>query len=778
MEMNFTIQRSIGGARPITSASAPNAASETVHPLRMGLKTAIRFVQRLGPIVPALMLYLFGFQCTASAQCTPFAVGEYNVQFDWQGSAPWAAANGGGYIILVELNKGCPPPTVTLTQPPNPIVTIGGIYMDDTNAPSYQDFYWIPLTIGVNPYQSYEIGTITLQEGSTSNPAQSCESFTGNDPNPCYITVGDGPNPGCSYTVTATSPTGYGAQGGTGGFLVNAIPSGVSLSACTWSAVSGDSWITNVSPSSSTGDGSVTYSVSPSAVGSQSGIIVIAGQTFTILEGSPCAASTALVDPVPALLNGASVSTSPTVLSSGGTPVQGVAADGVAELLVRIPVTDPHGNCPTLSATLSGGTNSTDEGSVQMIDGGTVDPSTKMAFALYTAPSDYVTVNNPGDASTPQRTVSLSITASGQQIANQTITIIRPLVVMIHGLWDNASSWFTLDQGASTQRFTQVRLSFNGTIPLLSGTPCPSATSTSTVPCALPLTTDGNALGLVYAAQVVEPQISQDMTAFRAGNNVAALPVAAVRADFLGHSMGGLVARQLALMPSFKANSNFGQGYIHKLITIGTPHLGSPLPSQIITDANTCVRNVFQSIGNGAYTSVTTTAGTFAGAMADLGAPGNGTDLTNAISALQNNPLLVPTAVIAGDMNSAQAAGINGSAAEVLLAVRCLDPSTGTLPPLVSNFNSVGWTDQVMGGASDGIVPLLSQLDGQVSSTNTFAAIHSRGALWLGFGGPYELQNAFDILDPLSGSTSGIAADVATLLNTPVSDNVLFTLIP
>ncbi len=56
--------------------------------------------------------------------------------------------------------------------------------------------------------------------------------------------------------------------------------------------------------------------------------------------------------------------------------------------------------------------------------------------------------------------------------------------------------------------------------------------------------------------------------------------IAATRINVVGHSMGGLVARQFFADDrgkDFFRKDNFGQGDIYKLITLGTPHYGSPL---------------------------------------------------------------------------------------------------------------------------------------------------------------------------------------------------------
>ena len=53
--------------------------------------------------------------------------------------------------------------------------------------------------------------------------------------------------------------------------------------------------------------------------------------------------------------------------------------------------------------------------------------------------------------------------------------------------------------------------------------------------------------------------------------------IAASQVDIVAHSMGGLMARGFVQQPDYMKQDNFMKGSIHRLITIGTPHLGGPL---------------------------------------------------------------------------------------------------------------------------------------------------------------------------------------------------------
>ena len=86
---------------------------------------------------------------------------------------------------------------------------------------------------------------------------------------------------GCSYALSATSQS-FTAAGGTGNVSI------ASVSGCPWMAASAADWITITSGSSGSGDGAVNFSVAADTLQMfRTGTLTIAGQTFTVRQGTP-----------------------------------------------------------------------------------------------------------------------------------------------------------------------------------------------------------------------------------------------------------------------------------------------------------------------------------------------------------------------------------------------------------------------------------------------------------------------------------------------------------
>jgi hypothetical protein len=83
--------------------------------------------------------------------------------------------------------------------------------------------------------------------------------------------------PTCTYALSASGVT-VPVGGGTGSFNVTA-PAG-----CSWTAVTGASWITITSGASGSGNGTVAFTAAANPGATRTDIIVVSGQTFTVTQ--------------------------------------------------------------------------------------------------------------------------------------------------------------------------------------------------------------------------------------------------------------------------------------------------------------------------------------------------------------------------------------------------------------------------------------------------------------------------------------------------------------
>lgn len=85
----------------------------------------------------------------------------------------------------------------------------------------------------------------------------------------------------CTYSISPASQS-VGSDSGSGNVGVN------TANACAWTAVSNDAWITVTSGAAGTGNGTVGFTAALNTGAARSGTITIAGQTFTVSQGSGC----------------------------------------------------------------------------------------------------------------------------------------------------------------------------------------------------------------------------------------------------------------------------------------------------------------------------------------------------------------------------------------------------------------------------------------------------------------------------------------------------------
>jgi uncharacterized membrane protein len=512
------------------------------------------------------------------------------------------------------------------------------------------------------------------------------------------------------------------------------------------------------------------------------------GYTFLLTPPAP-----QLIDPVPSLL-GALANLNLGGLATGGNVVKGVAADGVSEVVVRIPATNV-GDQFTLTLLNDQGqssASSSDDGGLGVVGQQTVSsqittsavstPSGPMAFAFYLAPTDFPRTSPPTitcggvTATDPQlacRFVTIQVQGPSGSPTPLPVTILRPPVVLIHGLWSDQSSWNNFlplfGNGVVDSRFSVDRADYSYSVGSQISSyspPYPQALSRQIA------NAKANSLGFQYNASGslgILSQVQSSIQRFKNGSNPAAVPVAAVQADIVAHSMGGNITRTLPLQQSFLSSNTFGQGPIHKVITINTPHLGTPLATQLLS-GNGCVGDLLASQGQIAFDNVTLNGRTVTGAVGDLIGDGFGGAMSPWLQNIANpGPHPLPMAVIAGVLNSANLGTLTTNQIAGTIRGIC-----GVLfkNPLAVNLTPLGWPME-FGQPSDAIVPLSSQLNNLSTCTGcqSFGFVHSGGAEILGFSGPSVLPTPSD-LSQFPSLVNQIPNQVIGLLNTPVTDPV------
>lgn len=454
-----------------------------------------------------------------------------------------------------------------------------------------------------------------------------------------------------------------------------------------------------------------------------------------------------LVDPVlSSALQGSSITTDTERLAAATDVVRGVAADGAAQVVLRVPASRA-GESLTVTVLGEGGAESNsahDNGGLAPL-GGNVDNVAShlkvtavatakgpIAFAIYRAPRDFA--RGTEDQGEDERQVTLEIRRSDGSTTSSDVDVLRPPVVLIHGLWDSPAAWDRFTAVTNDSRFFVRRVDFSSAVTgILSSTPSYDSSDLKLV--------RSNALGFSYNAPAVLAQLRSFLAEFRHAENVAA-----AQADVVAHSMGGDLARTIALAGDFLSNDSFGKGLIHKLVTIGTPHLGTPLATKILQNGNACVRELLAGKGSISLDTATIANSEVRGAVGDLEGDGRGGSLSPALSAFSDHQPF-PTAFLAGSINTNNTKGLDCTiCVAAYIRFHCSDA------PLAKALTSKGW-ETVFGQANDAIVPQTSQLDGGNGQV-VAGVIHSGGVANLSFKGPDELDGG-----------SGIPAKVVDLLN-------------
>jgi hypothetical protein len=270
--------------------------------------------------------------------------------------------------------------------------------------------------------------------------------------------------------------------------------------------------------------------------------------------------------------------------------------------------------------------------------------------------------------------------------------------------------------------------------------------------------TTGSALGFEYNAGVVQQQIRQHLAVFKTGRNPAAMSVAAVQVDVVAHSMGGNVTRTMPLLRDFVLGNTFGQGVVHKLITLDTPHTGSTLARLLVTQmmgGHYCVPYFLADWSTNIVLRTATLrgVGTVSGAVRDL------VDYypSDALQRMDSQRIhQIPTATVAGVYTNW--ASLTGNIATNLLHEICPQDL------LAQHLTEQSWKT-LFAGDSDATVAVSSQ-DPFGTGRHFQNYVHSSGMVKLGFAPPVIVSNG------------EVASHVISLLNKPLSDTQNYKKLP
>ncbi len=244
------------------------------------------------------------------------------------------------------------------------------------------------------------------------------------------------------------------------------------------------------------------------------------------------------------------------VLAEGGPYRIGVVADGVTKLVVRVVSADPG----TVTFEIVNAFGNSEDGTLTAPYSGAAATSVVVntvltslghrAVAIYEAPLDFVR-NNP-DVQLRERFINLRAsfvpTGGGPPlVSTRQVRIRRPPVVLCHGQWSDPSVWDGFTPLVTDSRFYVRRANY----------------------------------GFQNASSFFANSWVVSFWADQARNGMNSEGIACAQVDWVGHSMGGLLARVAFRTSYYRRGQNFLHGDIHKLITLNSPHWGSPVANLV-----------------------------------------------------------------------------------------------------------------------------------------------------------------------------------------------------
>jgi hypothetical protein len=210
--------------------------------------------------------------------------------------------------------------------------------------------------------------------------------------------------------------------------------------------------------------------------------------------------------------------------------VMGATADGASKVVIQITNLTGDVMLNDIQISIPGGT----------IDG-SLESDKKISNGVFTqtyvVPVCFIRTGHSEDITAKKRTVELVIAVKGVQIHHQPFTLVRPPVVLLHGLWAaDPPIWTGLKAYLKSNGFNVVN-----------DDPYPDDYS------------------FEQNHSVVHAHVDRALAEARLQGLVAK------KADVVGHSMGGILIEKYG-----------DSSYVRRAVAVGTPHFGSPWANYLL----------------------------------------------------------------------------------------------------------------------------------------------------------------------------------------------------
>jgi len=193
-----------------------------------------------------------------------------------------------------------------------------------------------------------------------------------------------------------------------------------------------------------------------------------------------------------------------------------------------------------------------------IVDHQNISKNKSIVVAVYTPP-DHINLQGKTNHTT------INILVNGTSYPGLSFNLYRVPVVLVHGIWVNSNLTWGLTNFNKTLNENGFNYAFAD---------YQKHNSETFDPYAIPKI--GN-----YGIDSIRNKTHSLLEDYHKTRSIAAAQV-----DIVAHSMGGLMVRGFVQQPDYYNQTNFMKGYIHRLITIGTPHFGGNLSEILYSHRN------------------------------------------------------------------------------------------------------------------------------------------------------------------------------------------------